>query len=245
MNSVAGRNIKYTYDAGGVLIRKQQYDVINGTTTLKTTDYIDGFIYTYGVLAYFGMPEGRVLNTGGTLKPEYVITDQQGNARISLQENNGVAKVTKENSYYGFGMTLANSPVALPTTPNKNLYNGGSEWQNDYSNLPDLQQTFYRNYDAVLGRFVASDPMAESTANLSGYQYGNDNPIMYNDPLGDRADYVLGTLNDLTSFIVIEGNVSSVVGFLGATNGIDRAANAILYVSNYYTNYLDASTYKK
>jgi hypothetical protein len=24
---------------------------------------------------------------------------------------------------------------------NKNLYNGGSEWQNDYTNMPDYYQT--------------------------------------------------------------------------------------------------------
>lgn len=57
---------------------------------------------------------------------------------------------------------MPNSPVATPTIPNKQLYNGGSEWQNDFGNLPDYYQTFYRNYDAVLGRFIGTDPEPES-----------------------------------------------------------------------------------
>ncbi|XHR97260.1 RHS repeat-associated core domain-containing protein [Mucilaginibacter sp. UC70_90] len=71
------------------------------------------------------------------------------------------------------------------TDNNKSLYNGGSEWQNDYGNLPDLQQTFYRNYDAALGRWTAVDPVAESAEGVTVYQYAGNNPIMMNDPLGD------------------------------------------------------------
>jgi RHS repeat-associated protein len=82
-------------------------------------------------------------------------------------------------------MQLLNSPVALPTVPNKQLYNGGSEWQNDYSNLPDYYQTFNRNYDAALGRFIGVDPKAESAESMTSYQYAGNNPIMFNDPLGD------------------------------------------------------------
>lgn len=77
----------------------------------------------------------RVFVSGGgsTYTQQFVITDQQGNARLSFQNNAGTAKTMQENSYYGFGMTMA-SAMSLPTTPNKRLYNGGSEWQNDYIN---------------------------------------------------------------------------------------------------------------
>jgi len=131
------------------------------------------------------MPEGRVLNVSGTLTQEYVISDQQGNARLSFQNNgSGAAVVTQENSYYGFGMILPNSIITTPTNDNKHLYNGGSEWQNDFSNLPNYYQTFYRNYDSAIGRFVAVDPVAESAMSMTGYQYAGNNPIMYNDPAG-------------------------------------------------------------
>ncbi|PWG77958.1 RHS repeat-associated core domain-containing protein, partial [Pararcticibacter amylolyticus] len=72
------------------------------------------------------------------------------------------------------------------TQPNRNLYNGGSEWQNDYGDLPDYYQTYYRNYDAALGRFLGVDPMAEASDAVSTYHYSGNNPVMYNDPLGDK-----------------------------------------------------------
>ncbi len=186
----AGTNqrIIYTYDAGGTLLRKDQYN--NGGSLFKTTDYLDGVEYEGGVLNYLSMPEGRVLYISGSniLTPEYVISDQQGNARISFQDNgSGTAVVKQENSYYAFGLTMPNSPVSAPTIPNKLLYNGGSEWQNDYGNLPDLQLTFYRNYDAALGRFIGVDPKPESAESMTPYQYAGNNPVMMNDPLGDIA----------------------------------------------------------
>jgi RHS repeat-associated protein len=204
--SATGRYIDYTYDASGKLLRKRQYD---NSVLQKTTDYIDGFVYTTAgagtaQLDYFGMPEGRVRNTGGatiTLIQEFIITDHQGNARVSFEDNgSGVALVKQENSYYAFGMSMT-STMALPTAPNKNLYNGGSEWQNDYSDQPDWQQTFYRNYDQTIGRFLAVDPMAEATDDMSVYQYAGNNPVMNNDPLGDKhisSQYPLGMPEPVT-----------------------------------------------
>ncbi|MGN8072353.1 DUF6443 domain-containing protein [Mucilaginibacter sp. 22184] len=190
ITSATGRYIAYTYDATGQLIRKQQFD---NNSLQTTTDYIDGLVYLNGTLSYLNMPEGRLRNTGTgstvTLKREYIISDQQGNARISLEESAttpGTAIVRQENSYYGFGLVMPGSPVATPTIDNKQLYNGGSEWQRDFGNLPDYYQTFYRNYDAALGRFVGVDPQPESAESLTGYNYSGNNPIMYNDPLGDK-----------------------------------------------------------
>jgi RHS repeat-associated protein len=181
----SGRYINYIYGANGTVMEKQQYDA--GTLVTKT-DYLDGFVYVNGALAYFSMPEGRVLYNGGTLTNEYVISDQQGNARVSFNNSGtgGTAKVVQENSYYGFGMVMPGSVVSGDN--NKNLYNGGSEWQNDYTNLPDYYQTYYRNYDAALGRFIGPDPQAESTNSMTTYQYANNNPIMFNDPLGNLSD---------------------------------------------------------
>ncbi len=83
---------------------------------------------------------------------------------------------------------MANSPVTTPTTPNINLYNGGSEWQNLLNNMPDYNQTFYRNYDPAIGRFIAVDPMPESVESLNVYQYAGNNPVMMNDPMGNLLD---------------------------------------------------------
>jgi RHS repeat-associated protein len=178
------RYLRYTYNSAGQMIRKQAFD---NAVLQKTTDYIDGFVYENSTLTYFAIPEGRVVNVSGTLTPEFVITDQQGNARINFRDNgSGQATITQENSYYAFGLVLANSPINPPAISNKNLYNGGSEWQNDFSNLPDYYQTFFRNYDQALGRFVAVDPLTEAAESLTGYNYSANNPVMFNDPMGDR-----------------------------------------------------------
>jgi RHS repeat-associated protein len=197
--SATGRFIDYSYDATGKLIRKRAFD---NNLLQTTTDYIDGFQYTTlgggsANLDFFVMPEGRVRNTGTggtvTLKQEFIITDHQGNARVSFEDNgSGQALVKQENSYYAFGMNMT-STMALPGSPNKNLYNGLSEWQNDFANQPDWQQTFYRNYDQTIGRFLAADPMAEVNDELSVYQYSGNNPVMMNDPLGDYVKPIPGT----------------------------------------------------
>ncbi|MBW4890126.1 hypothetical protein KXQ82_10385 [Mucilaginibacter sp. HMF5004] len=184
INTSTGRYITYTYDATAVLLRKQVFD---SGTLQKTTDYIDGFVYENSSLVTFSIPEGRVRNSSGTLKPEYVITDNMGNARVSFEEQSGVAVVRQENSYYPFGMVMNGSNTATPSQPNKNLYNGGSEWQNDFADMPDYSQTFYRNYDAALGRWIGVDPKAELYESMTPYQYGMNNPLRYNDPLGDMT----------------------------------------------------------
>jgi RHS repeat-associated protein len=187
--SVSNSTINYTYDAAGTVLEKQIYNGASQTTT--TTDYIDEFVYTNGVLGYFQMPEGRVVSSGGTFKPEYVITDQQGNARFSFQDNgSGSPLIIQENSFYGFGEVMPGSlvnlqPAAPPNAPNNNIYNGGSEWQNAFGNLPDYYQSGSRNYDPELGRFISVDPMADMTESLTNYHYALNNPIMGNDPSGN------------------------------------------------------------
>jgi len=184
VSTVSGRYINYTYSSGGQILKKELYEA--GILS-KTTDYIDGYLYENTLLVSVTMPEGRMLNSGTQLIPEYFITDQQGNVRLSFQEraNTGLVIMKQENSYYPFGLIMPNSQIATPTLANRNLYNGGSEWQNDYGDLPDLYQTFYRSYDPATGRFTGVDPKAESSESLSPYHYAGNNPIMNNDPLGD------------------------------------------------------------
>lgn len=215
--------LTYTYDAGGNLLRKNTYNS-SGTLT-GSLDYIGGFVYSSGTISYFSMPEGRVLNTGSTLTPEYVITDQQGNARFSFQDNgSGALRIEQENSYYATGEGLANSPVATPTLPNPNLYNGGNEWQNEFGNLPDYHATFYRNYDPEIGRFTGVDPKAESADYMTSYQYAGDDPVNMNDPMGDllRAPVYTQsgnqTITSLNNPVLdqLEGGMSD---FLGSVDG--------------------------
>jgi RHS repeat-associated protein len=219
ITTATNRYIDYTYDSGGNLLRKQAYD---NSSLVKTTDYISGFTYEDGTLAYFSMSEGRVRNASGTLTNEYLIKDQQGNVRVSFEDNMGTAIVRQENSFYPYGLTMPGS--ALPSADNKKLYNGGSEWQNDFADLPDLQQTFYRNYDPALGRFVAVDPVSESAESMTTYQYALNNPGMLNDPMGDQVAAIqeqmeqAQAVNFLGGSRRLEGNYNSSVDDMMAEN---------------------------
>ncbi len=180
--------MEYRYDAAGNRISKYIYN--NSSSITKSIEYIGGYVIENDVLSYYSMAEGRVRNEGGgfglVLKMEYFITDQQGNTRVSFEDNNGTAALIQENSYYAFGMQMAGGYT--PTTnPNKKLYNAGSEWQDDIDGLADYYSTFFREYDAIIGRFNGVDPMAEVRDEITTYAYANNNPVMMNDPLGNLA----------------------------------------------------------
>ena len=45
-------------------------------------------------------------------------------------------------------------------------------------------ETFYRGYDAALGRFMQIDPLVDFIPSISSYHFGFNNPVAFNDPLG-------------------------------------------------------------
>ena len=67
-------------------------------------------------------------------------------------------------------------------------YNAGSELE-DEGGL-NYYNTFYRKYDAQIGRFTGVDILAEKVFNQSTFQYGSNNPIFYNDPSGALNDWL-------------------------------------------------------
>jgi RHS repeat-associated protein len=73
---------------------------------------------------------------------------------------------------------------AASTLTNRYGWNGGNEYEDEgelnYSN------TFYRKYDAQIGRFTGIDMYAEKYAGMNPYQFGANNPVMFNDPMGDK-----------------------------------------------------------
>ena len=82
------------------------------------------------------------------------------------------------SDYYAFGMQYQSNLVA-GTPKNRYLYNG--------KELQDGLQLYdygARLYDPVIGRWNAIDPLADEFDNVSPYNYGMNNPMLYMDPLG-------------------------------------------------------------
>ncbi len=101
----------------------------------------------------------------------------------NLQVSHERGRLLETNEYYPYGLKMANiSYRAASVMVNRYGYNGGNEYEDEgelnYSN------TFYRKYDAQIGRFTGVDMLAESFASLNPYQYSGNNPIMFNDPSG-------------------------------------------------------------
>jgi RHS repeat-associated protein len=81
---------------------------------------------------------------------------------------------------------------AASTMVNRYGWNGGNEYEDEgelnYSN------TFYRKYDAQIGRFTGVDMLAEKFVDLNPYNFGNGNPVMFNDPTGALNQAEFNTL---------------------------------------------------
>ena len=69
-------------------------------------------------------------------------------------------------------------------------FNDGNELQSeefsDGSGL-DMYDAVHRMYDPQIGRFGQIDKLADVLFNYSPYIFGNNNPILYNDPLSEVA----------------------------------------------------------
>jgi RHS repeat-associated protein len=103
----------------------------------------------------------------------------------NLQVSHVRSPLLETSEYYSYGLKMANiSYRAASTLTNRYGWNGGNEYEDEgelnYSN------TFYRKYDAQIGRFTGVDMYAESYAEMTPYQFGANNPVMFNDPMGDR-----------------------------------------------------------
>jgi RHS repeat-associated protein len=114
-----------------------------------------------------------------------------GNGRVYFTDKataNVINKddIIQESHYYAFGMEYDIYPWNN-TNDNKYQYNG-KELNDDLGlNLTDYGA---RWYDAAIGRWTTTDPLAEQYRRWSPYNYGVDNPIRFIDPDGRSTDVV-------------------------------------------------------
>ncbi len=89
--------------------------------------------------------------------------------------------LVQEQSYYPFGVQMAAiSDKALKKSNTPYKYDGGVELEEELN----YYNTFFRKYDAQIGRFTGVDILSELVVGLTPYQFGGNNPVVFNDPTG-------------------------------------------------------------
>ena len=131
--------------------------------------------------------EGRVVANGN--KWEYNLKDHLGNVRLVFTESNGLASIVQENHYYPFGMQQNGNWAKTQTVKNDYLYNGKEMNTEIGLNWSDYGARFY---DAAVGRWNSSDPLAETYPSHSPYNYVLNNPLINVDPDGRSVWTKLG-----------------------------------------------------
>lgn len=163
-------------------LHHKQYPTLPGGTIVESFD-----------LEHILTPEGRIIFGGaGEVNYEYFLKDHLGNTRVVFADydDDGTAEIIQEDSYYPFGMQMADlSERAGGVQPNQYLYNG-----KELHEEMDLDWYDYgaRMYDPALGRWQAMDPLGEERISMTPYNYVSNNPILRIDPdgmLDDEWDY--------------------------------------------------------
>ncbi|WP_407265346.1 RHS repeat domain-containing protein [Tenacibaculum maritimum] len=184
--TIGGKNIDYTYDAGGVKLSK--------TVSGVATQYAGNYVYENGVLQFFNHPEGYVSPKNASdisqgFKYVYQYKDHLGNVRLSYTDNNNDGVITpsteiiEESNYYPFGLEHKgyNNNISLlgNSTAQRKAY-ANKEMQDDLGlNMIDFGARFY---DPAIGRWNAIDPLAEEYFNEGTYNYVQNTPIRAMDP---------------------------------------------------------------
>jgi len=176
-------SIEYFYTAAGQKIEK----IVTEGTVTTATNYLGGYQYKDNVLEFFPTAEGYVKNTDGALSYVFQYKDHLGNVRLSYAKNptTQVLEIIEENNYYPFGLKHKGYN---DYTANSNKYKfNGKELQDELGlNMYDYGA---RNYDPALGRWMNTDPLADTSRKFSPYAYALDNPVFFIDPDGMQARY--------------------------------------------------------
>jgi RHS repeat-associated protein len=118
----------------------------------------------------------------------------------NLQVVHTKGALLEETHYYPFGLAMPgiSDKAAKPGYFENNYkFNDGAELQHhefaDGSGL-ELYATDFRSYDPQIGRFHQKDPFALLNPDFSSYSFVQNNPLIYNDPIGLDTFPVTGHL---------------------------------------------------
>ena len=143
--------------------------------------------------------------------PIFHVTDHLGSVRAVVDGVSG--EVVETNDYYPFGSRW-NTTAGLTDQTNRFRYNSKEEQFKFGTPYIDYSA---RQYDPIIGRWFAQDPLSEKYYGISPYAFCAGNPINFVDSDGE----IIGTAIDVASvaigigsFIknVRSGNVKEAVG---------------------------------
>ncbi len=116
----------------------------------------------------------------------YVFVSNQSTQDVyfdDLTVTHTTGPLLQEQSYYPFGLQMSGiSDKALNKLNTQAKFNGGVDLEDETG----YYNTFYRQYDAQIGRFTGVDMYAEAYAGINPYQFAANNPVLFNDPMGDQ-----------------------------------------------------------
>jgi RHS repeat-associated protein len=183
---------------GGVLIGTADFPSQNTTAPKAYINYIlfdDNYVpYDMG---YDQVEPGGAIPGSGDILSRVAKVRKPGYIYIYLSNENAVAQevyfdnlkikhvkspVLQYSEYYPFGLQNSNT-FTRTGAKNNYLYNAG----NELNTTTEWYETFFRGYDAALGKFLQVDPKADKYGSVSTYNYAFNDPVSMNDPLGDDA----------------------------------------------------------
>src|SRR5690606_38398714 len=168
-----------------------------------TRDYVGAAEYVDENLELIHIPNGRIIHHEEEIRYQYYITDHLGNlvvlfedknddGTISIEEeaqNEEDLEIVQRNFYYSFGLR-AEAPHFLPGEAPKNQYRYNGKEQVNKLGLGWYAYGF-RYYDPAIGRFPSVDPLADSYAPFSPYNYCLNNPVLLIDPDGRAPENII------------------------------------------------------
>ncbi|WP_394750634.1 DUF6443 domain-containing protein [Spongiimicrobium salis] len=178
------KDIRYSYDAAGIKIKK----IVNDSGALTTTEYAGNYIYENGGLQFFNTAEGYV-EADGTNDYDYTYQykDHLGNIRLSYSDNNHDGNITtseikEENNFYPFGLKHKGYNNGQNGRDHTFEYNGMELEESLGYNMMEME---VRQFDPAIARWVVQDPVVHY--NYSPFNAFDNNPIYWADPSGANS----------------------------------------------------------